>query len=206
MEHRYLTIEREYGAGGTAIARKISEMTGVPCFGHEILDLASEKAGVSVEDIERYEESAHSSLFYSFYVMQKAYNGDTDILNEEGNIFVTEQLIIEKLADSNRNAVFLGHCASQALAGREGVTRVFIRCTDDHKKTARIINEYGIRPEHVEATRKFYDKKRANYYNINTGHTWKDPSNYDIIIDDAGLDTYTCASMLSRIFDGQQTG
>ena len=40
MKHRYLTIEREYGAGGTAIAEKIAELTGIPCFGHEILELA----------------------------------------------------------------------------------------------------------------------------------------------------------------------
>ena len=200
MKHRYLTIEREYGAGGTAIAEKISEMTGVPCFGREILELASKKAGVSIEDIEQYEESARSSLFYSLYAMQKAYSGDTDMLDEEGHVFVTEQLIIEQMADSNRRAIFLGHCASQALAGREGVLRVFIRCSDEKKKTERIVREYGIQPERVEATRKFYDKKRANYYNINTGHTWKDPSNYDILIDDAQISIIECASILSGIF------
>jgi cytidylate kinase len=200
MEHRYLTIEREYGAGGTAIAEKISELTGVPCFGREILDLASEKAGVSVEDIERYEESAHRSLFYSLYVMQKAYNGDVNVLDKEGRVFVAEQLVIEQLADANRRAVFLGHCASQALMGRKDVTRVFIRCSDAEKKAKRIQEEYGIPPEQVAAMRKFYDKKRANYYNINTGHTWQDPSEYDILIDDAHISIDECARMLSRLF------
>ena len=96
MKHRYLTIEREYGAGGTAIAEKIAELTGIPCFGHEILELASKKAGVSVEEIEQYEESVHSSLFYTLYAMQRAYSGNTEILDKEGQTFVAEQLIIEQ--------------------------------------------------------------------------------------------------------------
>lgn len=200
MKHRYLTIEREYGAGGTAIAKKIHELTGIPYFGREILELASKKVHVSVEDIEQYEESARRSLFYSLYAMQQAYSGDISMLDREGQIFVAEQLIIEQLADRNRQAVFLGHCASQALAGREGVVKVFIKCSNEQQKKNRIVEEYGIPPKRVEATRKFYDKKRANYFNINTGHNWKDPSNYDIIIDDAKIDLDTCATMLSGFF------
>jgi cytidylate kinase len=200
MKHRYLTIEREYGAGGTAIAEKIAELTGIPCFGHEILELASKKAGVSVEEIEQYEESVHSSLFYTLYAMQRAYSGNTEILDKEGQTFVAEQLIIEQLADSNRRAIFLGHCASHALAGREGVISVFIHCSDKQKKADRIVEEYGIAPEEAESTRRFYDRKRANYFNVNTGRTWKDPANYDILIDDADIDLDTCAVMLSGLF------
>lgn len=37
MKFRYITIEREYGSGGTKIARRLSEISGVPCYGHEIL-------------------------------------------------------------------------------------------------------------------------------------------------------------------------
>lgn len=36
MKFRYITIEREYGSGGTRIARKLSEVCGVPCYGQEI--------------------------------------------------------------------------------------------------------------------------------------------------------------------------
>lgn len=38
MDRIYITIEREYGSGGTQIARKLSAITGVPCYGREILE------------------------------------------------------------------------------------------------------------------------------------------------------------------------
>ena len=30
MKYRYLTIEREYGSGGTEIGRRLSEKLGIP--------------------------------------------------------------------------------------------------------------------------------------------------------------------------------
>jgi cytidylate kinase len=197
---QYITIEREYGAGGTEIARLISEKTGVPCYGREILELVSKEHNISIEDIERYEESAKSSLFYSIFVVQQAYGAKTDMLDKEGHIFIAEQNIIERLANTHTKAVFIGHCASQALADRDGVLKVFIRCSDEEKKKKRIINVYHIDPSRAEAERRFYDRKRANYYSINTGHSWKEPENYDIIIDDASLSLEECADMLSGYF------
>lgn len=35
MKCRYITIEREYGSGGTKIARRLAEECGVPCYGQE---------------------------------------------------------------------------------------------------------------------------------------------------------------------------
>lgn len=43
MNIRYITIEREFGSGGTKIARCLSESTGIPCYGKEILENASKK-------------------------------------------------------------------------------------------------------------------------------------------------------------------
>ena len=40
---KYLTIEREYGSGGTKIARELAKICEVPCYGEEILEAASRK-------------------------------------------------------------------------------------------------------------------------------------------------------------------
>ena len=34
---KYITIEREYGSGGTEIARLLAGQIGIPCYGHEFL-------------------------------------------------------------------------------------------------------------------------------------------------------------------------
>ena len=47
MKYRYLTIEREYGSGGTEIGRRLSEKLGIPCFGREILEEVSKERRAS---------------------------------------------------------------------------------------------------------------------------------------------------------------
>ena len=38
MKYRYITIEREYGSGGTQIGKKLGEVCNVPFYGREILE------------------------------------------------------------------------------------------------------------------------------------------------------------------------
>ena len=44
MKFRYITIEREYGSGGTKIARRLAEVTGKPCYGEEIMEAVAKKS------------------------------------------------------------------------------------------------------------------------------------------------------------------
>ena len=41
MRYKYITIEREYGSGGTEIARRVAEECGIPCYGKEILEFVA---------------------------------------------------------------------------------------------------------------------------------------------------------------------
>lgn len=195
MKVRYITIEREYGSGGTKIARLLSEKTGIPCYGREILEAVSEKNNISVEQIEKYEESVTNSFLYSLYVMGQASMGNTDMLGVEGHIFVAEQEQIQQFAKKGRS-IFLGHCASEILKNDEDVVRVYIRCSNEEEKRKRIIEDYGIQPSYVESTRKRFDKKRSNYYNANTRKKWDDWKNYDIVLDSGVLGIDGCVAVL----------
>ncbi|MDD6800062.1 MAG: cytidylate kinase family protein [Firmicutes bacterium] len=113
MKISYLTIEREYGSGGTKIARRLAEETGIPCYGIEILEAVANEHGIQVSDINGYEETVTNSFLYSAYVMAKAASGNSDMLSTEGHIFVAEQAVIKRLADEGKS-IFLGHCASEA--------------------------------------------------------------------------------------------
>lgn len=201
MKCRYITIEREYGSGGTKIARLLSERTGIPCYGSEILEAVAEENNISVENIENYEETVTNSFLYSIYIMAKAASGGTDMLTKEGHIYVAEQAVIKRLA-AKGSAIFLGHCASQALKDEEGVVRVFIRCTNENEKKQRIAEDYGILEGEISSTRCRFDKKRANYYNVNTEKKWDDLRNYDIVLDSSVLGTEGCVAVLKSLIEG----
>jgi cytidylate kinase len=187
MKIRYLAIEREYGSGGTEIARRISANTGVPCYGKEIIENTAKSLHMSVDEVEKYEENVTGSFLYTIYMMAQAHSGSSDMLTKEGEIFVAEQAQIQEFAKQG-NAIFLGHCACEALKEQEGVLKVFIRCSDNKKKQERMIKDYGIKKADTDAVCERYDRKRANYYHANTNRKWRDFENYDIVLDSAALD------------------
>ena len=97
MKFRYITIEREYGSGGTKIGRRLSEVCSVPCYGQEVLEAVAKKQGIPVEQINQYEEKATGSLIYSMFVMSRVQAGDPSMLTTEGKVFLDEQLEIRRL-------------------------------------------------------------------------------------------------------------
>lgn len=197
MKRRFITVEREYGSGGTEIARKLAQQCNVACYGREILEEVSQKHGVSIERIEQYEENATSSFFYSLVAMSRAQTGRQDLLSTEGLVFLEEQNAIRRLA-ANGNAIFLGHCACEAFKGQEGIVRVFIRGNVEDRKR-RIAQEYGIRAQKVEDVMRRFDKKRANYYYANTSRRWDDKNNYDIVLDSSTLGIDGCVAVLKPL-------
>lgn len=78
-----------------------------------------------------------------------------------------EQKVIRRFAAA-QPAIFVGHCASEALKEYPNVVNVFIHCSSDEQKKERILHDYGIAPVQADVVRRKYDKKRANYYKANT--------------------------------------
>ena len=198
MKCKYITIEREYGSGGTQIARLLSERNGIPCYGREILEEVSIDKGISVEKIERYEETVTNSFLYSVYMMTQTVSGKTDMLTGEGHIYVAEQAVIRRFA-ARGAAIFFGHCACEALNEYQGVVRVFIRCSDEEGKKRRITEEYGISAEQADNVRRKFDRKRSNYFYANTVRKWDDFKNYDIVLDSGRLGIDTCVNLLMEV-------
>lgn len=200
MKIKYITIEREYGSGGTEIARRLAEETGIPCYGREILEAVAQTRNLSIDEIEHYEETVTGSFLYTVYALAQASSGNADMLTREGHIFVAEQAEIKQLAGCGR-AIFLGHCAAEALKEEQGVLSVFIRCSDSGEKRRRIVETYGIPEYDAEKTRKSYDKKRANYFYANTTRRWNDCGNYGLVLDSAVLGVDGCVAVLKRLLE-----
>lgn len=200
MRCKYITIEREYGSGGTKIARLLAGQLGIPCYGREILDEVSKEKDIPVERIQHYEETVTNSFLYSIYMMSQVTSGKTDMLKPEGHIYVAEQAVIKRLA-VNKPAVFLGHCASESLKEYEGVVNVFIRCTDEDAKRHRILEEYEVPESQMDYISRKYDKKRANYYFVNTEKRWDDLRNYDLVLDSGKLGIDGCVDVLRSLLD-----
>lgn len=197
MKFKYITIEREYGSGGTEIAKKIAEKCGISCYGSEIMEKAAEKLHISAEEAQHYEEKITSSFLYSMFVMGQVQSGNINTLPMESRLYVEEHNAICEFAKKGRG-VFVGHCASEALKDEDGVLKVFIRANGDFKRS-RAVAEYGIAEKDAEAICRRYDKKRSTYYTFNTSKKWDDAANYDMVLDSSAIGIDGCVSAISAL-------
>ena len=195
---KYITIEREYGSGGTTIGKKLAEKCKIPCYGQEILERASERLQISVDEIRNYEEKATNSVLYSFYMLSQASSLSNEMISREGKVYVEEQNAIQEFADRG-SAIFLGHCASEALKERDNVIHVYIHADAETKKQ-RIMEDYGVPEVNVSVVERKNNKRRGSYYAANTQKKWNDYRNYDIVLDSSRLGIDGCVNILAGLF------
>ena len=195
--YQYVAIERQYGSGGRAVAGELARNLGWPCYGREILKKAGELLHIPVSELEHYEENATNSFLYTVSILGKAFDSEPDLLMREGHLFVAEQLAIRALAGEGP-AVFLGHCAAEALKDSPHVLRVFIKSDLDGRRQ-RIHQEYEIPEGEIDSRIRRFDKKRSGYYSMNTAAKWQDPNNYDLILDSGTLGVRGCVASLTAV-------
>lgn len=49
-QNKIITISRQYGSGGRIVAKKLADALGIPFYDNELITMAAEKTGLSVED------------------------------------------------------------------------------------------------------------------------------------------------------------
>lgn len=194
---QYITIEREYGTGGREVAQRLAQELKIPCYGQEILEQAAAALQVPVSKLQRYEAHICNSLLYSVVMIDKARTTDPDEMLRDGYWVIAEQRAIRALAQDGP-AIFLGHCACEALRDRTDILRVFIRGSMEDRKH-RCISQYGIQPKEVESTIRRCDRTRASYFSMNTTADWRSESNYDIVLDSSMLGIDGCVAQLKAL-------
>jgi len=197
MKIKYVTIEREYGSGGTEIAEKLADKCHIPCYGAKIMEKAAENLHISVSEAQHYEEKISGSFLYSMFVMGQVQSGNVNSLPMESRLYVEEHNAICSFAKKGRG-VFVGHCACEALKDEDGVLRVFIRASNDFKRD-RVISQYGISEKEADVTRRRFDKKRSVYYTFNTSKKWDDMTNYDMVLDSSTLGVDGCVEAIAAL-------
>lgn len=125
------------------------------------------------------------------------------MLTKEGHIYIAEQEAIKNFVAAGP-AVFVGHCASEALKDKNDVLKVFIRANNE-TRFKRAVEEYGISEHSAESIIQKFDRKRERYYYANTTHKWREPDNYDLILDSSTVGVYGCIDILAMIMNHEFT-
>ncbi|MEG2117103.1 MAG: cytidylate kinase family protein, partial [Clostridia bacterium] len=101
MDNICITIGREFGSGGREIAKKLSEMLNMKYYDKELLELASQSSGISLDVFENVDEKR--SVFFSDGLvggqgnMLGNFYSFSDTLSSD-NLFIHKMETIKKIA------------------------------------------------------------------------------------------------------------
>ncbi len=176
MKHPIITIEREYGSGGSVIGKLVARDLGIPFYNHEILDMASERLGVPVAKLEGAEESSPKSFLYALLMNSNPARTMEDNIPVSDKLYITETQIIKELAEQG-SCVIVGRCANWILRDNLYRFSTFIYAKRDFRlRYAQ--DTYNVPARDIDSILPRVDSRREKFYNINTGGNWHDKGNY----------------------------
>ncbi|MBQ8960981.1 MAG: cytidylate kinase-like family protein [Ruminococcus sp.] len=198
MKRPIITIERQYGSGGSVIGRLTAEKLGINCYNRQILEMTAEKCGLSPDYLESAEESVPTSFLYSLLLSANPARTMEDNLPLSDKVFLMESRIITELAEKEQIFVLVGRCGSYILE-EKGCFSVYIYA-DPAARVQRAVEEYGIPENKAESFMKKADKRRETFYNVNTGRSWQDKDSYSLCLNSADLGDELCAELIVKAY------
>ncbi|MBQ9894113.1 MAG: cytidylate kinase-like family protein [Ruminococcus sp.] len=198
MKKRIITIERQYGSGGSAIGKLTAEKLGVNCYNRQILEMTANECGISPEYLETAEENVPTSFLYSLLLSANPARSMEDSLPLSDKVFLMESRIINEIAEKEESFVLVGRCGSYVLEDK-GCFSVYIYA-DPEYRIQRAIKDYEIPERKAESIMKKADKRRETFYNVNTGKLWQDKDSYALCLNSAELGDELCAEIIVRAY------
>ena len=162
---RVITIEREYGAGGGAIAKKLADRLAWKLWDQLMTCEIARLANCERSEVEKREERV-DPLYYRLLksVMRGSYEVSANLhrlncLDAETIMRLTKQVTLR--AAESGNCVIVGRGSQLFLSDRNDTLRIFLYAPRE-VKVKRLIAE-GINPAEAEDLIDTVDKERADF-------------------------------------------
>ena len=195
-DNTFITITRQYGSGGMAIAEAVAKSLGVKCYNREIVVAAAESLD-TFDDIKSVIENAYDTP-NDFISAISSLAGQS--MPRQNQMYIQQARIILELAEIGESAVFVGRCADYILREKPNCYSFFIYADDEYRRK-QVRDVY--RDSSLQDVRDV-DAQRKRYYAYYTGRTWGDPQNYDLMINTTNISTEMAARMIVRYVELRQ--
>lgn len=102
-----ITIGREYGSGGSKIAKALAGALQIPFYDKKLIEIAAKETGLSEEFIQEAEQHRTSSFLYNLSFSSRN-------LPVSDQVFIAEADVIKRVA-AEGPCVIVGRCANYVL-------------------------------------------------------------------------------------------
>lgn len=173
-----ISVGREYGSGGHAIALALSQKLGIPLYDHNLLTEIAKEKNMDPKELEKYDELPKN------YFLSRKVKGYS---NSPHEVIANMQFdFLRKKAESGKSFVVVGRCSEAILSEYPGLITIFV-LADMESKIERIEKIRHFSKEEAIAACTRHDKKRKAYHNYYCNGKWGDSRNYDISINSSKL-------------------
>lgn len=193
-----VTIGRQFGSGGRELGRLVAEKLGIAYYDKELLLQAADKAGVSVDFLERNDEKSPKFLsgMFSFTMGYSPYNAYAGLSSiSDDSLYRVQSDLIRSLSQQG-SCVIVGRSADYVLRDFPRCVSVFVHAPIE-ARVERIMRR-GDRPTRDKARElaEKTDKLRASYYNFYTDKTWGAAASYHLTVDSGSLPIDAAADLV----------
>lgn len=178
-EQIIITIGRESGSGGHAIAKKVADEMGIECYDKK--KLVEGTAKISGMDRNYVKKLDEKPVGFPFSGRIGAFED-----SPESNVARQTFEYIRQIAESGESCVIVGRCADAVLKDNPNVLRIFV-VGDVEQKNKRLARIQQISPEEADEERKETDRFRRAYHNFYSDTKWGDSRAYDLIVNSSRL-------------------
>lgn len=195
-EHFVITVGREYGSGGRAIAKLVAQKLNVPFYDKELLTLAAQKSGICQEIFEHNDEKTTVSDMLPVTAGTGFGAGVGLGLQMPMNqrVFLAQFEVITNLA-KEQSCVIVGRCADYVLKEMDNVARIFVYAPFE-SCVQTVMDMYTMERRAAEKVVTSTDKHRSAYYKYYTGQDWDNAKNYDLSLNSEQLGFEKCVKII----------
>ena len=188
-----ITISRQYGAGGSEVARRVAAALGWRVVDNELVEEVAARAGLPAADVAEREERVPSfaerlartlaastpELFTA-----PAPGGTVPKLQEADLVRITETVVAEVAAKGR--VVMVGRAAPAVLAREENSLHVKLVAPKPYR-IQEAAQRLGVDPRKAEEILDETDAMRERYLRQFYRRNWNDPVNYHMILNTGAL-------------------
>jgi len=207
---KIVTVEREYGCGGSEIAQRLAERVGWKLWDQLLTEEIARLAHCSQAVIEQREERTdplYYRLFKSF--MRGSYEGSLNapklnLVDSENILKMTQRVVLH--AAEKGNCVIVGRGSQIFLAARPDAFRVFLYAPRENK--VRRLLARGKKEHEAQELVDTVDRERAGFLEKYFSVAWPDRAIYHVMLNTALGDENVVQTIVScmKAFEPKTSG
>lgn len=187
-----ISISREYGSEGHAIAKQIAKDLGLPFYDRNMLDEIAKEKGFDPAVFAGVDEKPRNKLLSR---RVKGYSNAT-----EDNLAQMQFEFLRKKAASSESFVVLGRCSETILKEYDSLVSIFVTGNKDCK-LKHVMEKFSLSETAAAAKITKHDAYRRRYHNHYSDFKWGDSRNYDVCINSSRIGVERTAELLEEFIN-----